>query len=196
MGLNTEQRANALIKAGDRTLVPRFEYTTVLNCRVKDSVRRKMPTILNLAPKEQKNKRLTMEDTAPLLTSNQKLLYSVVWALVLLCIGWPLAWFIAPVWIFLLPFESILQPGTSLLVGHWQSRVLCIMREFSLFLLYVMGLALEFLSLTHTLVLIIYLAVSFTAREVNVFLEKMITWPRTLGAAIRESQTTFPSPLD
>jgi hypothetical protein len=52
-----------------------------------------------------------MENTAPL-KDNQKLLYSIVWTLVLICIGWPLAWFITPVWIFLLPFEAILQPGT------------------------------------------------------------------------------------
>jgi hypothetical protein len=61
---------------------------------------------------KQSIQRETMEDIEPQ-DKNQKIVYSVVWALVLLCIAWPLAWFITPVWIFLLPFESILQPGTS-----------------------------------------------------------------------------------
>jgi hypothetical protein len=65
-----------------------------------------------------------MENTAPL-KEDQKLLYSIVWALVLICIGWPLAWFVAPVWIFLLPFEAILQPGTlPYYARHF--RVLCV----------------------------------------------------------------------
>lgn len=38
--------------------------------------------------------------------------YMVVWIILLVVIAWPLAWFVAPIWIILLPFEAVLAPGT------------------------------------------------------------------------------------
>jgi hypothetical protein len=38
-------------------------------------------------------------------------IYMVVWAVLLLFIAWPLAWFIAPIWVVLLPFEAAVPPG-------------------------------------------------------------------------------------
>ncbi|GAX15933.1 hypothetical protein FisN_22Hh217 [Fistulifera solaris] len=33
-------------------------------------------------------------------------------------------------------------------------------------------------------------------RELNRFIEKLLTWPRTMGYAIQEGRTEFPTPLD
>jgi len=37
--------------------------------------------------------------------------YMVAWTILLICLSWPLAWFVAPIWVFLLPFEIVVPPG-------------------------------------------------------------------------------------
>ncbi|KAI2500098.1 hypothetical protein MHU86_14365 [Fragilaria crotonensis] len=69
-------------------------------------------------------------------------LYAVVWILLLIFIAWPVAGFLAGIWILIQPFES--------------------------------------------------LAPFF--KQINDFLEKLITWPRDVGLAIKNCQTTFPAP--
>mmetsp|Transcript_19897 Transcript_19897/g.22323 ORF Transcript_19897/g.22323 Transcript_19897/m.22323 type:complete len:81 (+) Transcript_19897:152-394(+) len=80
------------------------------------------------------------------MADNTKFMYSIIWLLLLLCVGWPIAYMCAGVWIFLLPFEA--------------------------------------LGIIHAPV-----------KSINDFLEKIITWPREIGAAIIDGTTEFPRPF-
>jgi hypothetical protein len=41
---------------------------------------------------------------------NKQLVQRLIWLFVTVFIAWPLAWFAAPVWVFLLPLEAVLEP--------------------------------------------------------------------------------------
>jgi len=38
----------------------------------------------------------------------QSLARSVIWLVLLICLAWPMSWFLAPVYIFLMPFEALI----------------------------------------------------------------------------------------
>lgn len=38
----------------------------------------------------------------------QSLARSVIWLILLICLAWPMSWFLAPVYIFLMPFEALI----------------------------------------------------------------------------------------
>jgi hypothetical protein len=45
-------------------------------------------------------------------SQTNNVVYMIVWAILLIIVAWPLAWFIAPIWVFLLPFEALIPPGS------------------------------------------------------------------------------------
>ena len=41
----------------------------------------------------------------------ERYVYRIFWVLLLVLIAWPLAWFLAPIWIVLMPLEALFPPG-------------------------------------------------------------------------------------
>mmetsp|Transcript_7578 Transcript_7578/g.14367 ORF Transcript_7578/g.14367 Transcript_7578/m.14367 type:complete len:105 (+) Transcript_7578:180-494(+) len=66
-----------------------------------------------------------------------------------------------------------------------------------LWLIFSIGVALPLCSMLAPIWLMLQLVEAFlpVLRDVNIFLEKLLTWPRMLGVAIYESSDTFPNPL-
>ena len=127
-------------------------------------------------------------------------LYAVVWLLLLFFVAWPVAWFLAGVWIFIQVcpcdcalvfrnvkcvhpsvtrriFRRITRSSTDQKVMSWPcidiSYWLTVCRPFD---------SKPFESLSPIF------------KQINDFLEKLITWPRDVGQAILTCQTTFPAP--
>jgi hypothetical protein len=54
-------------------------------------------------------------------TQKNNVVYMVIWIVLLILVAWPLAWFIAPIWVFLLAFEALIPQGT-LIAGVWHDE--------------------------------------------------------------------------
>jgi len=55
----------------------------------------------------------TSSETMELQQQQSKLVYMVIWTILLVLVAWPLAFFVASIWVFLLPFEALIPVGTS-----------------------------------------------------------------------------------
>lgn len=56
--------------------------------------------------KEEKSRETSVANMESSTTANT-VLYTIAWALLLVFLAWPLAWFCVSCWIFLLPFEGL-----------------------------------------------------------------------------------------
>jgi hypothetical protein len=129
----------------------------------------------------------------------KNVIYSIIWILLLLFIAWPVAGFCAGIWI-------LLQVSDALAFGAVRRQVLSIL-----------------LSHTHLCLLQPFEPLIGFIKQINTFLEKLITWPRECGlgkltlsrhvdvlldpslshtayysppfSAIMNCQTSFPSPM-
>lgn len=45
-------------------------------------------------------------------TQKNNFVYMIIWLVLLILVAWPLAWFIAPIWVFLLAFEAVIPQST------------------------------------------------------------------------------------
>ena len=107
--------------------------------------------------------------------------YSIAWIIFLIILVWPLAWAVAPFWIFLQPFEAFIPVCKFFCFCNEPEMLLCDGGANGARTAATMN------SLTpHPR--------NISVRDVNAFLEKLLTWPRTFGEAIREGRGSFPTP--
>lgn len=89
----------------------------------------------------------------------KNVLFGIIWLLLLIFIAWPIAWFCAGIWVFLQVSEELIWSGTL----HVETNF------------------------SHTLLSLLSLlpqpfeAVFGFVKQINNFLEKLITWPRDCG---------------
>lgn len=125
----------------------------------------------------------------------RNLVYQIIWIVFLMVLVWPLAWTISPVWIVLLALEAFIPQGatlpshgTMLCSGDFKHCSAVAKLNFSDILTPFLSDAYVFPSPFHRW----YQKV----KEINDFLEKLLTWPRTMGFAIRDGRESFPNPLN
>lgn len=129
----------------------------------------------------------------------RNILFGIIWILLLLFIAWPVAGFCAGIWIFLQVRTNInnnyvdrcAQPGSA----H-RGVLQYISIEF-------MPIAASTKGMQYTHVLLFLYSLSLKpfealfpfVKQITAMLEKLITWPRDLGVAIKNCQESFPSPM-
>ena len=105
----------------------------------------------------------------------EKIVYSIIWVLLLLFVAWPLACFCAAWWIFFLPLEAflpVLRDANNFLEKYVMCKGhSCVFTTISC------------LSLTHALLFF-----------VPIFY-RLILWPREVGEAIKNGSKNFPAPF-
>jgi hypothetical protein len=129
----------------------------------------------------------------------KNILFSIIWILLLFFIAWPVAAFLAGIWI-ILQVRMLLwstedhrssQLADALFAFHFLA-VRC-----SLFATHCNCRWLATVPCSHPLTTTPqpFEAIFAFVKTINNFLEKLITWPRDLGRAIMNCQESFPSPM-
>lgn len=53
----------------------------------------------------------TVQDGVVATKNDNRVVYSVIWIILLFLVVWPLGWFLSPIWIVLLAGEAFIPPG-------------------------------------------------------------------------------------